>query len=92
MKRRLKLTVTKIRRQTVSENKLNFRAFCPNCHVTTETLSLDESAKFLEIEKQKLEDLIALGDIHTIFTISESLRICQNSLFKKKQNIQIYGG
>ncbi len=82
MKRRLKLIVTKIRRQTVAEKIINLRAFCPICGFETEMLSLAESAVFLEIEDRMLEGLIAIGEVHAIQTASGSLRVCKYSLFK----------
>jgi len=82
MKRKLKLTVTKIRRQTTAEKIINLRAFCPICGFETEGLSLAESAFFLEIEDRMLEGLIAVGEVHAIQTASGSLRVCKNSLFK----------
>jgi hypothetical protein len=82
MKRRLKLTVTKIRRQTAATLKINLRLFCPICGYETEMLSLSESAVFLEIEERMLEGLIAVGEVHAFQTAIGSLRVCKNSLFK----------
>ncbi len=82
MKRRLKLTVTKISRQTVAQKTVNLRAFCPICGYETEMISLADSAIFLEIEERMLEGLIVAGEVHTIQTASGSLRVCINSLCK----------
>lgn len=82
MKRRLTLTVTKIRRQTVAEKIFNLRAFCRIYGFETQTLSLAQTAVFLEIEDRMLKCLIAVGKVHAIQTASGNLRVCKNSLFK----------
>lgn len=82
MKRKLKLTVTKIYRQTAAERVINLRAFCPICKFETEMISLADSAVFLEIEDRMIEGLIALGKVHAVKTMSGNLRVCKNSLFK----------
>ncbi len=82
MKRKLKLTVTKIYRQTVTEKIINLRAFCPICRFETEMLSLTESAVFLGNEDRMIEGLIALGEVHAVHLTSGSLHVCKNSLFK----------
>jgi len=82
MKRRLKLIVTKIRRQTMAQKTVNLRAFCPTCGYETEMLSLADSTVFLEIEARTLDGLIAVGEVHAVQTASGSLRVCKNSLFK----------
>jgi len=82
MKRRLKLTVTEIRRQTIGGKTINLRAFCPICGFETERLSLVESAVFLGIEDRMLEGLIVAGEVHAIQTASRNLRVCKNSLLR----------
>ena len=82
MKRKLKLTVTKIYRQTVAERVISLRAFCPICKFETEMISLADSAVFLEIEDRMIEGLIALGKVHAVKTMSGNLRVCKKSLFK----------
>lgn len=82
MKRRLKVTLTKIQRQTVTMRTTNFlRARCPVCDCEVEMLTAADVIGFLEIENQTLENLIAVGKLHVTETVSGGLRFCKDSLF-----------
>lgn len=78
MKRKLKLTVTKIRRPIS-----NFRVFCPACGIETEMLTAGECVGFLKIEDREFNDLITARAIHAFETVTGSLRVCKNSLFRR---------
>ncbi len=81
VKRRVRITVTKIRRQRVQP--LPIRALCPHCTQEVETLSLAQSAEVLEVSATTLDCFIAEGRVHAIETVSGNRRICQPSLFSK---------
>lgn len=80
----MKLTITRISRQTTRQ-LMTFNAFCPDCGKITEMMTASESAAFLEIEDQSLDELMASGKIHALATISGNFRICKDSLFEKKK-------
>lgn len=80
MKRRLKLTITKIRRGMKTEEKAVFQMLCPICFCEVEMLTAGEAAALLETGN--LDDLIKAGKIHTALTVSGSWRICKRSLFQ----------
>lgn len=80
MKRKLKLTITKIRRE--EEKKTVFQRFCPFCRCEVEMLTIAEAVEFLETDAPALDDLIKDGKVHAALTASGSRRICKNSLFQ----------
>ena len=82
MKRKLKLTITKIRRATNAENKAVFQMPCAVCGFEVEMLTAVESIGILEINQSVFDDLIKTGKIHAVLTASGSLRVCKNSLFQ----------
>lgn len=77
MKRKLKLTITKIRRRSN-----NLSVFCPACGIETEMLTAVECVGFLKIEDREFKDLINIGAIHSFETVTGSLCVCKNSLFR----------
>jgi hypothetical protein len=83
LKRKLKLTVTKIRRQKYEPN--GFRAICPVCFDETEFVSADEAAFVWGIGRKELSELIGRGDIHIVRITGGSFRLCRSSLFEKFQ-------
>lgn len=82
MKRKLKITVTKIHRQATTVKPTFFRARCPICDREVEMLTCAESAKILGVENRMLEALIASGVVHTTETVSGNVGVCKESLFK----------
>ncbi len=80
MKRRLKLTITNIRRATALEKKTVFQMFCPVCLCRVEMLTTAEAAALLETEK--LDELINAGKVHAVVTASGSRRVCKKSLIQ----------
>lgn len=83
IKRRLKISVTRIRRQRLEPAGL--RAFCPRCAREVETLALSHAAEVLEVAADTLHNLLVAGHLHAIETVSGSLRVCRPSLFPQPQ-------
>ncbi|MDQ4123488.1 MAG: hypothetical protein M3209_18790 [Acidobacteriota bacterium] len=81
MKRKLKLTITKIYRQT-AVFPIVFRANCPICLNEVEMLTTSEAARFLQIDETELNWLLTLGNVHATQTESGNSRVCKNSLFQ----------
>lgn len=81
MTRKIKFTITKVRRQTTEWTRATV-IFCPACGREAESLTAAESIRFLEIEYQTLDCLIHSGAIHAVETASGNLRVCKNSLLK----------
>ena len=81
MKRRLKLTITKIYRQTVISPAV-FRAVCPVCDCEVELLTTGEAAQFLQIDEMALNRLVADGNVHAAITVGGYPRVCKNSLYQ----------
>jgi len=79
MKRKVRLSVTKVVRQTTVWSE-SASAFCAVCYRETETLTVAQSAAFLETDPKTLSELIAFGKIHAIETAIGNLRVCKNSL------------
>lgn len=80
MKRRLKLTITNIRRETALDKNPIFQMFCPVCLCEVEMLTTAEAAAHLETEK--LDELIKMGKIHAVVTVNGNWRICKKSLIQ----------
>ena len=81
MTRKIKFTITTVRRQMTMRSKPTV-IFCFACGRETESMTAAESKRFLEIEDQRLDRFIKLGIIHTVETASGNLRLCKNSLLK----------
>ncbi|MBS1797444.1 MAG: hypothetical protein JSS81_26715 [Acidobacteria bacterium] len=82
MRRRLKVTITKIRTRTGSAS--GFEVFCPVCGGQTETLSIEESARLLAAGRERLEEMIAARLVHTVSIAGAPRRVCVNSLPGRK--------
>ena len=80
MKKRLKMKITTVRERTVKVPNTLIRAYCQSCNVEVEMLTRAHAIKILQISVQELGHLIAIGQVHTIETISGSLLICKDSL------------
>jgi hypothetical protein len=81
MKRKVKLRITTSSRQVIRVFGQSLRARCPICEREVEMLTRAQSAEALEIDGQTFDSLLAAGRLHTIQTVSGSLRVCQDSLF-----------
>ena len=86
MKRKLKITVTKVHRRTAALSETIFSALCPICNTKVELMSSTQAAAILEIDNQKLEVMIIDNRIHRIETASGNLWVCKDSLFKRSLN------
>jgi len=85
MKRKLKLEITKIRRQFLSLPGARLSVHCPACGREVEMLARAEAAEILEVEGEMLDALICAGRVHAIETVSGSTKICKDSLFVRTQ-------
>lgn len=81
MKRRRKVKITTTRRRKLDLAQIVIRVHCPACGREVETLIAAQAAAVLEVDAQTLTHLVAEGRVHTIQSVSGSLRICQESLF-----------
>ena len=81
MKRKLKLTITKIYRQTMITPTI-FRAASPVCRCEVQTLTPGEAAQILQIDEIALDRLVADGNVHAALTVGGYPRVCKNSLFR----------
>ncbi len=77
--RRIKITTTQ--RRILRVRPTAVRAVCPVCAREVETLSTGEAAAVLEVDDLIFHGLLTAGQIHTIRTVSGSLRVCQDSLW-----------
>ena len=81
MKRKLTLTITKIRRQTSTAPVHLLRANCPDCGHEVELVNAAQAAAALEITEASLATLSAGGQVHAFETVNGQLKFCKNSLF-----------
>ena len=79
MKRRLKLTMTKVRRQTVVSTQT--QQFCSACGSVAETLSPEEAAEALNVSVLRLCELLAIGEIHIEPVADGTLAVCKRQAF-----------
>lgn len=80
MKRRHKVTITKLRRQTVSVTTTRVPVWCPFCKREVETVSEADAAMMLQIAGRMLEGAVKSGRIHLIEAGSGSPSVCKDSL------------
>ena len=81
MKRKVRVTITKVHRQTFAVPVTFPQASCYVCGREVEALSKTEASEILEVDVQALETLIIVGRVHPIETASGSVRLCKDSLF-----------
>lgn len=74
MKRKVRLKITTVSRQTISMPSSSLNARCPICEEEIQTLSRAESAGTLAIADLALKELIA----PVIETVSGDLKICKD--------------
>lgn len=82
MKRKIKLTVTKLRQRRETIFAAPISAFCQICQKETETITTTDAATFLETDVDSILVLIGNRKIHGFFTVNDNYRVCKNSLFK----------
>ena len=81
MKQKLTVTITRLRRQSMTVLKPALRVPCPFCLREVEALSRVQAACVLGIKERMLDELLAGGRIHSIQTINHHLWVCKDSLF-----------
>jgi predicted HTH domain antitoxin len=87
MKRKIKVTITKIQRKIVSVETADFRGFCQICGETVETLSFNQAVENLQINEEKFDWLVKSEKMHLVFMADEDFRICQNSVWRNKSEM-----
>jgi hypothetical protein len=80
MKKRLRMKITTVRERTVKVPDALIRAHCPSCNLEVEMFTRAHAARILQVSVAELSHLIAIGQVHTIETISGSLLVCKDSL------------
>ena len=87
MRRRLRMTVTKIRRFPLThESRWSPHGPCLVCAREVELLTRDNAAEVLEVGLNALDDFISAGRVHAVETASGSVRVCKDSLFASGPN------
>ena len=81
--RRLKVTITKVRRETVRLPAAGFALPCPVCQRDVEILNCSQAAAILEVEQEALPAMLASGVIHGIRTVSGGIAVCKDSLWQQ---------
>lgn len=81
MKRRFKLTMTKVRRTTAVGTP--GRA-CPVCGSHAEALLPDDAARFIDGGAVRLYEMLALGKIHVIPNADGSVAVCTSSILERE--------
>lgn len=83
MKRKRTVKITTTRRRKLNLAQTVIRVHCQACGREVETLDAAQAAAFLETDAQALSHIVAEGHIHTIQSVSGSLRFCKDSLFMR---------
>lgn len=81
MKRRRKVTITKVRRQTMTVMTERLPVWCPFCQREVETLSKADAETMLQMAGRMLDGAVESGRIHLIEARSGFDRVCKASLF-----------
>jgi hypothetical protein len=81
MKRKVTLTITKIRRRTATAPAHFFRAHCADCGHEVELVNAAQAATALEITEASLATLSAGGQVHAFVTVNGQFKFCKDSLF-----------
>ena len=87
MLRKIKLTITRTRRRTVTlpaATPLTY--YCPECGRETETVSKAQAAQILCIAEEAFDTLNTAGKVHTLQTTTNHLLVCKDSLFQDRRN------
>ncbi|HRH43755.1 MAG TPA: hypothetical protein PKY82_19140 [Pyrinomonadaceae bacterium] len=80
MKRKIKVTITKIQRIRVTEQKSRNRFFCQICQDLTEVVTIIETKEIYKLSEQTLNRLVSVAKIHPIQMPDVGLCFCKNSL------------
>jgi hypothetical protein len=87
MRRRRKVTITKVRRQTVRVTTTALAVWCPFCQREVGTLSEADAAVMLQIAGRMLYGPVASGQIHLIEAGDGSPRVCRDSLLAESKGV-----
>jgi excisionase family DNA binding protein len=79
-KRKLTVTITKVRRHTVVVPTSVLRGRCPVCNREVEMLTAGQAAEFLEVGDSTLQALVSAGEIHAVETTAGTILLCKESL------------
>lgn len=85
MKRKLRIKVSRIRRQSVSTPGMFLRTQCVLCAREVEMLTKAQAAVILEVGDSTLEALLSDGRIHALETVGGHQWVCKDSLFLQSQ-------
>lgn len=85
MKRKLRIKISRIRRQNVSPPGMFLRTQCLLCAREVELLTKAQAAIILEVGDLTLETLLSDGHIHALETVGGRQWVCKDSLFLKSQ-------
>ena len=87
MSPKLKLTITRTRRQTVTLPVALARPiYCPECGREAVTVSRAQAMRLLGITEEALDALSAAGQAHVVQAIADPPLICKDSLFPNSGN------
>jgi len=79
-KRRIKITIRTVRRQTIKSYVSATQAQCPICGREAEMITEAEAMQILGVSDEVLHARIAAGQIHAVPTANGASGICKNSL------------
>lgn len=85
MKKRLKVTITRVRRPVGQQEQL-LSGPCPECLCEVALLTPLQAAEALEVSLPTLASMVSAGRVHGVETVSGSVRICRDSLFISYQS------
>lgn len=82
MKRRLDMRITTIRQRTIASAAVEaLRLSCQACEREVEMLTNGQAMRILGVDPRTLDQLVAVGKVHTVQTVSGNVWICKESLF-----------
>lgn len=87
MKRRRKVTITQVRRQTLTMTTTALPVRCPFCQREVERLSEADAALMLQFAGRMLDGAVASGQIHLIEAGDGSPRVCRDSLLAESKGV-----
>jgi len=83
MKRKRKVTITKVRRRTMTVTTTALTVWCPFCKREVETVSKAEATAALQLAGRILEGALDSGRLHVIEIGNVDTRICKRSLISE---------
>ena len=83
MKRKLKVTISKVTRKTKKLIPAKLISHCARCDRETEILTKAQASQLLQTSENTLDDMVYAGVVHVIQMVNSNLWICKNSLFSR---------